>query len=163
MHRRDAIARLADHALRALTPDERAEIVQATWDDSGDPPDDASPARFDPQIVAHLRGEYAGVRNAYLAQRLAALGVVTTVDGELEYRAPCPCCGYRTVAEPGTGELCAVCGWEDDGAAEPDDYSSANYLTLGEARATFARIGAIDERSLDLVLADGPDRYPRVD
>ena len=163
MHRRDAIARLAEQAFRALTPDERLEIVQGVWDASDDPPDDATPARYDPLILDHLRGEYAGVRNGYLAQRLAALGVVTAVEGELEYRAPCPCCGHRTLEERGAGALCNVCGWEDDGAAEPDDYSSANYMTLGEARASFARIGAIDERSLELVLADGPERYPRVD
>ncbi|WP_328859368.1 CPCC family cysteine-rich protein [Streptomyces sp. NBC_00306] len=27
----------------------------------------------------------------------------------------CPCCGYVTLAERGSHEICAVCFWEDDG------------------------------------------------
>lgn len=27
---------------------------------------------------------------------------------------PCPCCGYLTSSEPGSYDICPVCGWEDD-------------------------------------------------
>jgi hypothetical protein len=31
------------------------------------------------------------------------------------YEYPCPCCGYFTFAEePGSYDICGVCGWEDD-------------------------------------------------
>ena len=184
MFRSDAIALLVEHDLLLLSAEERTSLVQDSWgisDDDpgwsalptdlrdeilrsdGDAPEDGAPSRYDPLLRDGLRSEYVGVLNAYLARRLAAIGTVATVEGELEYLAPCPCCGYRTLAEPVEWAVCCVCFWENDGSTEPDDYSSPNYRTLGEARASFARIGACDPHSLDHVLADGPERYPRVD
>jgi hypothetical protein len=32
----------------------------------------------------------------------------------------CPCCGYWTLSERGTFEICAECGWEDDGQDDAD-------------------------------------------
>ena len=34
-------------------------------------------------------------------------------------RATCPCCGYPTIAERGTCEICSLCAWEDDGQDDP--------------------------------------------
>jgi hypothetical protein len=34
-------------------------------------------------------------------------------------RATCPCCGYPTIAERGSYEICSLCAWEDDGQDDP--------------------------------------------
>jgi hypothetical protein len=34
-------------------------------------------------------------------------------------RVTCPCCGYPTIAERGTFEICSLCAWEDDGQDDP--------------------------------------------
>jgi hypothetical protein len=56
--------------------------------------------------------------------------------GELH---PCPCCGARTIAQPGHYEICGVCGWEDDPrqAETPDLRGGANKPSLNEARAAW--------------------------
>jgi hypothetical protein len=60
---------------------------------------------------------------------------------------PCPCCGYRTMSEqpPGTFEICPVCYWEDDNVQfdDPTLEGGANEESLDQARANFARLGAI--------------------
>ena len=62
---------------------------------------------------------------------------------------PCPCCGFLTLSEPGTGsfEICEVCGWEDDDlqAKNPQFSGGANPMSLKEAKKNFASFGAISE------------------
>jgi hypothetical protein len=42
---------------------------------------------------------------------------------------PCPCCGYRVFREePGSYDICPVCGWEDD-------LSQLRFPTMGGANA----------------------------
>jgi hypothetical protein len=42
---------------------------------------------------------------------------------------PCPCCGYFVFAEePGSYDICRVCGWEDD-------LSQLRFVTMGGANA----------------------------
>jgi hypothetical protein len=54
---------------------------------------------------------------------------------------PCPCCGFRTLAEEERGSyaLCPVCGWEDDRLQhdDPDYAGGANVESLNEKRAIF--------------------------
>lgn len=52
---------------------------------------------------------------------------------------PCVCCGYRTLSEPpGSYEICAVCGWEDDAVQlrYPEYVGGANGTCLVDAQAT---------------------------
>lgn len=35
-------------------------------------------------------------------------------------RATCPCCGYPTIRGRKALDICALCGWEDDGQDDPD-------------------------------------------
>lgn len=35
-------------------------------------------------------------------------------------RATCPCCGYPTINGRAAYEICALCGWEDDGQDDPE-------------------------------------------
>ena len=57
-------------------------------------------------------------------------------------RRPCPCCGYRTVdgAPPGSDEICAVCGWQDDDVQYEDptfEGGPNRGKSLEQARAEF--------------------------
>ncbi len=53
------------------------------------------------------------------------------------YRYPCPCCGKLTLTqEPGSYEICPVCGWEDDPAQrrDPDLDGGANKRSLNQSK-----------------------------
>ena len=49
---------------------------------------------------------------------------------------PCPCCGSFMISEPGTYEVCEVCGWEDDPvqSADPEYAGGANTESLSAYR-----------------------------
>jgi hypothetical protein len=68
---------------------------------------------------------------------------------------PCPCCGYLTIGEqpPGTFEICAVCGWEDDNVQfeDPDYAGGANKVSLNQARQNFATFGAKSQEAVKWV------------
>ena len=74
---------------------------------------------------------------------------------------PCPCCDYATLPEPtpGTFEICAVCGWEDDDVqcADPASAGGANTISLNQARSSFLATGRADRAS------DVPTRNPTFD
>jgi hypothetical protein len=62
----------------------------------------------------------------------------------------CPCCGYPTLDERGVYDICAECGWEDDGQ---DDHDSAvvrggpnGPISLDAARAEYERCGGVRGR-----------------
>jgi|GEM_PF-108488 len=71
-------------------------------------------------------------------------------DGVKRYK--CPCCGYYTFGRypDGKFDICPVCLWEDEtGYTDDDVYSEANRKTLGEARRSYDRCGACEERLVD--------------
>jgi hypothetical protein len=73
----------------------------------------------------------------------------------------CPCCGYKTLEERGSYEICPVCFWEDDGQADHDADEvrggpNAN-LSLTQARRNFREFGACDRRSLEHVRKPTPE------
>lgn len=59
----------------------------------------------------------------------------------------CACCDYFTLPQRGQYDIGPVCFWEDSGQDLDalDTHSGPNDLTLREARANFARLGACDE------------------
>jgi hypothetical protein len=71
-------------------------------------------------------------------------------EGEPLGQYPCPACRYVTLSEPppGTYEICAICGWEDDLVQfeDPDYRGGANRPSLDEWRSQFEA-----ERLPDLV------------
>ena len=77
-------------------------------------------------------------------------------------KVACPCCGYLTLDERGTFEICPVCFWEDDGIAEkyPNEESSANGISLDRGRANFLRIGACEEDMTKYVRPPLPEEIP---
>jgi len=73
----------------------------------------------------------------------------------------CPCCGFFSFAEsPGSFEICAVCGWEDDliQLAFPNCKGGANDVRLTEAQKNFAEFGACDRKSALNVVKPDPSR-----
>jgi Cysteine-rich CPCC len=79
----------------------------------------------------------------------------------------CPCCGFLTLDERGTYDICAVCFWEDDGQ---DDGDAAvvrggpnGNLSLAQARRNFVAFGANREQDLPHVRAPHPHEHPRPD
>jgi hypothetical protein len=59
---------------------------------------------------------------------------------------PCPCCGYLTSSEPGSYDICPICGWEDDlsqlrFAAMA---GGANDVSLFQAQRNFVATGSSD-------------------
>jgi hypothetical protein len=65
----------------------------------------------------------------------------------------CFICGYRTLDERCGWDICPVCFWEDDVLVEGDvdKRSPANHMTISEAQANYARIGAVSPEFLDNV------------
>jgi hypothetical protein len=116
---------------------------------------------FDPSLndvlIDHLREVNKGIINSYLSDFLSRkMAAHISVDGAAEVLGPCPCCGFRTLTEPGEYDICVVCFWEDDGSFE-DEYSHPNRMTLVEAKSNFANDGTVyaslRDRKLD------PDRF----
>jgi hypothetical protein len=76
----------------------------------------------------------------------------------------CPCCGCKTLDKRGEWEICSVCFWEDDGQ---DDYDADDVrggpngsLSLTVARANYLRLGACEERCVDMVRAPRTEELP---
>lgn len=70
----------------------------------------------------------------------------------------CPCCGYRTLtpSQPGSYEVCGICGWLDDlvGFYHPKAQSDYNHVSLSDAREN------VDEYGACLPGLDGETREP---
>lgn len=182
MRRAEAIELLVRRDLAQLSGDEREALLADWWTiDASDPdyvnlpdvlrgaiagtdqPDDPGDSLYDPLVLIALRRAYVGVLNTYLSSQIAALGHREAVDGEVEELAACPCCGYRTLHERGTYEICCVCFWEDDGTTVLDRVSGPNHMTLREARLNVQRCGAVSPSAGDHVRADGRTRYASAD
>ncbi|MFH8837332.1 CPCC family cysteine-rich protein [Streptomyces sp. NPDC017868] len=75
----------------------------------------------------------------------------------------CPCCGYLTLGERGTFEICDVCFWEDDGQDEHDAGvirgGPNGPLSLTQARENYRTVGACDLRSTKSVRAPRPEEH----
>lgn len=69
-----------------------------------------------------------------------------------QLHSQCPCCGYFTLHGRGEDDICPVCWWEDDDAAEeygqhaPERPEGPNHVHLWQARENFVAFGASEER-----------------
>lgn len=81
-------------------------------------------------------------------------------------KLPCLCCGYLTLIERGQWDICRVCFWEDDGADlfdspwPADVVNPCNGVSLNEARANFARVGAVETRLIPYTRKPLPEEIP---
>lgn len=78
---------------------------------------------------------------------------------------PCPCCGCKTLPvlpECAIAYICPVCFWENDVFITSDQEESDENggLTLREARETYQKIGACQERLLPYVRKPRPEELP---
>ena len=152
MTRDEAIELIARRDLQKLTPQARESLL-LNWRDEED---DAGTAD-EVLLLQALKHRYVGVLNEYLQRRL---GLAERVVGEVEVLRPCACCGFRTLDDGGFS-VCPVCFWEESGAAA-DPVSGVNCLTREQARSNFESIGAVDDWSVDAVLARRPEALREV-
>jgi len=181
MNRVEAIRLLVERDLQKLDPDSRSRILLDYWsvqeDDPGyetlpaelqqhlrthDRPHRPEDRLYDPLLRMARTRAFIGTMNSYLEEEITALtGTKVLITGETEKLFACPCCRYRTLELRAEYFICHVCFWEDDGASDPEDRSSPNRMTLGDAQRNFELFGACDRRSLEFVDKDGPRKYPR--
>ena len=72
----------------------------------------------------------------------------------------CPCCGCYTLEEDyGSYEICPVCFWEEDPAAEknPNIVFGGNSVSLHQAQENYRKIGACDADQLQHVRKPLPE------
>jgi hypothetical protein len=73
----------------------------------------------------------------------------------------CPCCKSKTLQGRGGFECCPVCFWEDDGQDDPyadDAWGGPNgALSLSQARANYAKFGAMDAKFVAKVRKPKPE------
>ena len=177
--RSEAVDQLVEHDLDALTASQRNSLLADWWPiGAGDPGFDELPpalrqelaraeapsgtdrALFDPLLRVALRARYLGTLTSFLERRLAAdFGISARVVGSRERLQRCPCCGFHTLDARGAYEICAACFWEDDGGDRLDAHSGPNHMTLREAQANFARLGAVHPDLLARVVANPGERF----
>lgn len=63
------------------------------------------------------------------------------VDSEDIIKNSCPICGYLTLDERSSFDICSICFWEDDGIddIEENNDSGPNHMTLKEGREIFQK------------------------
>lgn len=184
--RRDAKQWVAEVKIARLSPNERAQTLEAWWsldsedeewfelpealreelDARNEAPSDATSPRYDPLLRLAVLQEMRGVLNSWLQKTLdevsGADGTIVVV-GEPEKLLECVCCGYLSIPKRGEYEICPVCFWEDDGLRELDRVSGPNHMTLREARASFAQLGACCEDAARHVRPESRNMYPHAD
>ena len=79
-------------------------------------------------------------------------------------RFQCPCCQSFTLPEVRQFDVCPVCYWEDDGQDDLDADvvrgGPNGSLSLTAARQNYQRIGACEERFVELVRKPFDDERP---
>ncbi|NNV54254.1 CPCC family cysteine-rich protein [Limnovirga soli] len=65
----------------------------------------------------------------------------TDLKSEDILKNSCPVCGYLTLDERDSFDICAICFWEDDGIDdfEENNESGPNHMTLKEGREIFQK------------------------
>ena len=110
-----------------------------------------------PEVLEARRRWFEG----YCRQLEEASVVAEPKDG---VRYPCPCCYCLTLEERGGFEICPVCFWEDDGqdSADADRVRGGpnGSLSLAQARANYARVGACEEKFVKNVRKPAPSEVP---
>ncbi|WP_374465154.1 CPCC family cysteine-rich protein [Chryseobacterium sp.] len=138
---------LSLHELSGMTEEEREEFIENEGIEKE-------------EIFEYLKGKYTGVKVSYIEEKIKTLyQLPIAVIGVVEKLNPCPCCNFRTIFEKGNYQICPVCFWEDDGNTDDMKTSSANHMTLKEARDNFKTKGAISDQFLKFVAKEAVLKY----
>jgi hypothetical protein len=177
VERKDAIRYVCEAMVNQMSEEEKRTLLDEwwVWDDDElisskfpeslqnalkeEPPQNPNWELFQPLLVLASCHQWIGVTNDYLQTKLQTLDIPGKVVGNVECLEMCPCCECRTLPLRGQYGICNVCFWEDDGTEKPEQYSSPNHMTLGQAKHNYERLGAVDEESSKLVIPDGNLRY----
>ncbi|WP_228376150.1 CPCC family cysteine-rich protein [Chryseobacterium sp. BLS98] len=112
------------------------------------------------EIFEYLKEKYNGVKVSYVEEKIKTLyQLPITVFGSTKELNPCPCCNFKTIFEKGNYQICPVCFWEDDGNTDDMKTSSANHMTLKEAKENFKSKGAISDQFLKFVDKESEVKY----
>lgn len=72
----------------------------------------------------------------------------------------CPCCGFPTLSERSSWEICTICWWEDEGQDDPkadEVWGGANgHYSLTDARRNFADHGHMYETGHGIEVVENP-------
>lgn len=181
MKREEAIKRIVELKINNLNKDKRAGYLDGWWNiDKTDKefqslPEalqkemeakgkygDSENKKYDPLILKALMHELKGVRNEYIERELNEFSnEKVEVKGEIEKFEKCPCCGYKTLLEKRTWDICEVCYWEDDGTENLDEESGPNRMTLREAKANFKNFGACEEELIQYTEKEPDLKYEK--
>ncbi len=72
---------------------------------------------------------------AEFTRRRAAFEAALDASNILHHKHACPVCGFPTLTERASYELCVICLWEDDGEGDdPNRVSLPNGASLTQAR-----------------------------
>jgi hypothetical protein len=144
-----------DEEWSSLSEDLRSELTR-----SEGPENSPNESRYDALVFLALLDRTAGVTNRWLSEQLnTRTGQRVEVDGPVEPMNQCVCCGRLSMRPGGEWDVCPACYWEDDGTSDVDMISSANRMTLRDARRSIAEFGASSPEAVRFVVGD--DRYQR--
>lgn len=162
IYRNQAITILAYQDLLLLESGKRESILIDIFSENDEYESimDFSSPEYNEVILEYLKTDYTGVNTSFLVARINELfHIGVEIIGIEEELFTCNCCGYKTLKLEGEYEICKVCFWEDDGTDEAGKFSSANGLTLTEARNNFQTLGASAAEYVKFVDQEGIHKY----
>lgn len=114
-------------------------------------------------LIEILEHQFYGVTNEYIKEKLVEHIGINNFDiiGDQEEMYQCQCCGYMSLTEYGEYDICSNCFWEDDGTHEADSFSSANKMTLTEARRNYDEFGSVNEESLAFIDPEARKKFQK--
>ncbi len=114
--------------------------------------------KYDAVLMIWLKHSLRHVTNEYLCE---ALNIDRIIGEPLEFES-CPCCGYNTIEERGSYNICKLCWWEDDGQDNKNAevvLGGPNYgISLAMGRYNYLIHGLYDPNRTDLMEKKAPTR-----
>jgi rubrerythrin len=153
-----------------------AKMLYKVWDDSRrtHPKDEQALYKFYEPLIKHFTPsankhirQLFDARRALEREEAKAKGWDTTTASkyvpEFPYtdNEPCVVCGF--LCGGSIGDICPVCGWENEGFAPQNSLESSDgpnhELSIFQAKKNFAEVGACKKRSLAWVTAPKPEWF----
>ena len=176
MERSEAIKVVAISQLQSLTNDERSEQLEVmlledwtemeAWNNlpsdiqfefkNGELLSNFKDSKYDCVLILWLKDDLKAVTNDFLLKSIKdTSNSASEIEGKPVQLISCPCCGYRTLDEPASYDICNVCWWEDDGQDNENadiGMGGPNYgISLTKARYNFISFGIYDPKRKDLM------------